>query len=317
MFHDPPHPPYPPKNIVVVLGPTASGKTDLGVALAQHMGGEIISADSRQVYRGLDIGAGKDLDAYVIHGKPVPYHLIDVVSLDREYSVFDFQQACFRKVEDLHTRRRLPILVGGTGLYLESVLQPFPMVRVPENPALRENLSHLSDAELTAHLRSLKPQLHNTTDLETRDRLIRAIEIETHARDHPPPTPPALHPVILGTRWDPDELRRRIRTRLEARMEQGLVREVEELHQSGVSWSRLETLGLEYRFVALFLQGTLPDRNTLLDRLHRAICKFAKRQRTWFRRMERQGYEIHWVDRNRFEHALQIVSRYRFHSLSS
>ena len=294
-------------NALVVLGPTASGKTHLGVRLAQGLGGEIISADSRQVYRGLDIGSGKDLSEYEIDGQRIPYHLIDIVDLDHEFSVFDYQKRFFQVFRELEARGILPVIVGGTGLYLEAVLKGYRMVEVPEDPVLRAELAALSDEELVVRLKSLKPRLHNTTDLVTRERLIRAIEIAHHSSIRDPEPLPEVKAVILGARWPREELRRRIRERLIERLEQGMVEEVRRLEAQGVSWERLEQLGLEYRYIAQFLQGKICNKNDLVQKLHSAICKFAKRQETWFRRMERNGTVIHWIPRAGFAAALQVI----------
>jgi len=298
---------FNPHNAVVVLGATASGKTRLGVRLADALGGEIVSADSRQVYCGLDLGAGKDLSEYAVDGRSIPYHLIDIVDLDDEFSVFDYQQRFFEVFAELRARHVLPVVVGGTGLYLEAVLKGYKMVAVPEDPAFRAELAHLSDDELAARLRAVKPRLHNTTDLVDRHRLVRAIEIARYSRAHPPEPLPELEALVLGARWPRDKLRERIRERLVARLAAGMLDEVEALHERGVAWARLEQLGLEYRYVAQFLQGTIQNRNDLVQKLHSAICKFAKRQDTWFRRMERNGTAIHWIPEADFDAAMQIV----------
>jgi tRNA dimethylallyltransferase len=232
------------KNLVVVLGPTASGKTRLGVELARELGGEIVSADSRQVYRGLDIGAGKDLDEYSSGGSPVAYHLIDIVDLDSEFSVFEYQQRFFSVFEDLLARTVLPIVVGGSGLYLEAVLNGYRMVDVPADPVLRADLEPLSQEALVDRLQALR-RVHNTTDLEDRDRLVRAIE--QYSEQHEPEPGPEIRPVVLGVRWDREVLRGRIRKRLGERLEEGLIDEVQSLREAGVSWEKLSFLGLEYR----------------------------------------------------------------------
>jgi tRNA dimethylallyltransferase len=299
-----------PYNTLVVLGPTASGKTRLGARLAHALGGEIVSVDSRQVYRGLDIGSGKDLDDYVVDGHAVPYHLVDIVDLDQEFNVFAYQRAFFRAFEELRGRGVLPVAVGGTGLYLDAVLCGYRMVEAPENPVLRAALDEQATEELAERLRQIKPALHNTTDLTDRARLIRALEIAEHARDHVPPPAPEIQALVLGTRWDRGELRRRIAARLKARLDAGLIGEVERLHAQGYGWERLELLGLEYRFVAQFLQGQIRNRNDLFQKLNAAIAQFAKRQDTWFRRMERQGTRIHWIDRADFDAALAVVRAY-------
>jgi tRNA dimethylallyltransferase len=297
----------PTTNLLVVLGPTASGKTRLGVDLAREFDGEIVSADSRQVYRGLDIGAGKDLDEYSAGGAPVSHHLIDIVDLDTEFSVFDFQKLFFEVFIRLTARRVLPIVVGGTGLYLEAALSGHQMVEVPRDPDLRAELESMSHDELVIRLRSLRP-IHNTTDLVDRDRLVRAIEIARFEATCEPRPGPRRHPLVVGVRWDRHELRKRIRERLDDRLHHGLIEEVQRLHQAGVSWDKLDFLGLEYRFVANFLRGRIKNRNDLRQKLASAICSFAKRQETWFRRMERRGTTIHWIDRGDPDRARQIVA---------
>ena len=280
-------------NLLVVLGPTASGKTRLGVGLARALDGEIISADSRQVFRGMDLGTGKDLAEY----GEVPHHLIDILDAGEEFSVFGFQRLFFEAFGDIRGRGRLPILVGGTGLYLDAVLRGYRMVEVPENPALRAELASLSDAQLAARLKGLRPQQHNTTDLAERERLVRAIEIalgEDEAAAKLPPLP-ALKPLIFGLSWERGELRRRITARLKERLAGGMIEEVAALHAAGVPWERLEYYGLEYRFIAQHLQGRL-NKNDMTQKLAGAIHDFAKRQETWFRRMERQGVKIHWLE---------------------
>jgi tRNA dimethylallyltransferase len=297
----------PKTNTLVVLGPTASGKTTLGVALAHGLGGEILSADSRQVYRGLDIGSGKDLEEYEVDGTAIPYHLIDMVGLEEEFNVFAYQKAFFTAFEDLRARKKLPVVVGGTGLYLEAVLSGYTMVDAPENPQLRAELATLSDDELLTRLLTLKPKQHNRTDSEDRERLVRAIEIATHAQTHKPEPGPEITPLVLGTAWDRPVLRRRIAARLKQRLDEGMIAEVEALHGAGHSWERLELLGLEYRFVAQFLQGHIKSHNDLFQKLNAAIAQFAKRQETWFRRMEKRGTEIHWIPEADLGAALDVI----------
>ena len=296
------------KNCIVVLGPTASGKTALGVRLAHALGGEVISADSRQVYRGLDIGSGKDLAEYVVNGRPVRYHLIDVADLDREFSVFEYQRSFFEAFQGLVDGNALPVVVGGTGMYIEAVLRGYRMVEAPENPELRGELAALSDEELEAQLRSLKTDLHNVTDLGDRDRTVRAIEIAVHSLGHEPEPGPEVRPLILGTRWDREVLHKRIGQRLKERLDAGLVEEVEGLLASGVDSGKLRSLGLEYRFVADYLEGTIKNRNDLFQKLNGAIRNFAKRQETWFRRMERNGTEIAWIREGEAGAALRMAA---------
>lgn len=294
-------------NTLVVLGPTASGKTRLGVQLAAHLGGEILSADSRQVYRGLDIGSGKDLDEYKLDGSSVPYHLIDIADLNVEFSVFHFQRAFFEVFEALRARGTLPVVVGGTGLYLDAVLRGYRFAEVPENPELRASLAALDGEALMARLLRIKPSTHNTTDLADPTRTIRAIEIAEYERTHPPEPTPEVRALLIGTLWPREELRQRIALRLKERLEHGLIEEVDALHARGYSWERLDLLGLEYRYVSQFLRGEIKSKNDLRQKLGAAINQFAKRQDTWFRRMERQGFRIHWVERADFAAAFRVL----------
>jgi len=280
-------------NLLVVLGPTASGKTHLAVQAARQLNGEIISADSRQVYRGLDIGSGKDLEEY----GTTPYHLIDVVDPGYEFSLFDFAQTFSSAFDEISGRNRLPILAGGTGLYLDAILQGYELVSVAENRALRQELEPLTMEALQVRLQELRSEQHNTSDLEDRARLIRAIEIAEGEKqaEAQPLCLPQLTPQVFGLRWPRELLRKRITRRLRERLDHGLIEEVANLHAAGVSWETLDYYGLEYRFVAHHLQGQL-NRNDLFQKLNSAIHQFAKRQETWFRRMERQGVAIHWLN---------------------
>jgi tRNA dimethylallyltransferase len=296
---------------IVILGPTASGKTRLGVGVAREVGGEIISADSRQVYRGMDIGTGKDLDEY----GETPYHLIDLLDPGEEFNVFRFQRLCFAAMDEIRGRGRVPVIVGGTGLYLDAVLRGYRMVEAPEDPGLRAELACLSREELASRLLALNPRLHNTTDLLDRERLARAIEIAEYERNHEPEPLPGFQPLVFGVRWERSMLRRRITARLRARLDTGLIDEVERLHREGVSYETLDFYGLEYRFVARHLQGEL-TRNDLFQKLNSSIHDFAKRQETWFRRMERQGVGIHWLDGagEPLEEALRVLRQEDFPS---
>jgi len=294
-------------NLLMVLGPTASGKTRLGVELARQLGGEIVSADSRQVYRGLDIGAGKDLAEYSIGGPPVPYHLIDIVDLDVEFSVFDFQRRFFEVFDELEASGTLPIVVGGSGLYLESILSKSRMVEVPEDAGLRAELEGETTERLIERLCGLRT-VHNRTDLEDRGRLVRAIEIAQFSAKHELEPSPEITALVLGIRWDRRVLRDRIGKRLAERMREGLIDEVQRLHDAGVPWEKLEFLGLEYRFVSDFLRGLIKNQNDLQQKLASAIRAFAKRQDTWFRRMERKGTEIHWIEGGDLEMARRVLA---------
>ena len=280
-------------NLVVVLGPTASGKTSLGVALAEHFNGEIISADSRQVYRGMDIGSGKDLDEY----GEIPHHLIDIVDPGYEFNVFEFQQRFNDAFLSIQNNNHLPFLVGGTGLYLASVLNGYQFTEVPNNQPLRDMLEPKSHDELVEYLKKLTPNLHNTTDLLERDRLVRAIEIAEADKvaTQPSIVLPEITPRIFGIQWEREKLKQRITLRLKQRLNEGLVEEVEALHNNGVSWESLHFYGLEYRFIAAYLQGEL-TKNDMVQKLNSAIHTFSKQQTKWFRRMARKGTDIIWLD---------------------
>ena len=291
----------PHYNCAVVLGATATGKTALAVKLAHAKHGEIISADSRQVYCGLDLGTGKDLQEY----GSIPYHLIDVCDLSREFTVFHFQQEVYRIFPQLVEKGSLPIIAGGTGLYLDAILRGYELIPVPEDPALRQVLATKTLPELQDMLIALKPDIHNKTDLEQPDRLVRAIEIARYRQEHPESAAVHLHsvppikPKIYGISFERSALRERIRRRLIARIDAGMIEETEQIHAQGYSWERLESLGLEYRFTAQYLQGKIESKEVYIEQLYRAIGQFAKRQETWFRRMERNGIEIEWIDGNK------------------
>ena len=285
-------------NLIVLLGPTASGKTRLAARLAAELRTELISADSRQVYRGMDIGTGKDLSEYVVDGAPVPFHLIDVAEPGHLFSVFEFQQRFYRCFREISGRGRMPILVGGTGLYIESVLREYRMLPVPEDASLRGELAGKSMEELAAMLLHLNPAIHNTTDLTGRERLVRAIEIALHTARNGSQDAierPDIVPLVIGIRWDRAVLRERITRRLEERLGQGMIEEVRRLRDEGVPWERLDEMGLEYRYVSLYLRGELAFEE-MVRTLNIRIHQFAKRQDTWFRGMERRGIAIRWIE---------------------
>lgn len=285
-------------NLLSVIGPTACGKTTLAVRLAGEFGGEVISADSRQVYKGMDIGTGKDLDEYVWQGKPVRCHLIDVVGAGYKYNVFEYQKDFLRVWEDCRERHVFPVLCGGSGLYVEAVLKAYKLLAVPVNEALRESLNGKSLEELTAILSTYK-KMHNTTDVDTVKRAVRAIEIEEYYRTHPMEERhfPELRPLIVGVEVDREVRRRRITERLHLRLKNGMVEEVEKLLGSGIPAEDLIYYGLEYKYITLYLTGKM-DYGTMTEQLNVAIHQFAKRQMTWFRKMEREGMKIHWIDGN-------------------
>ena len=283
-------------DIITILGPTASGKTSLATRLALMMGNaEIISADSRQVYRGMDIGTGKDLADYEIEGVSIPYHLIDIADAGEKYNLFQFQQDFWNAYNDIRSRGKFPILCGGTGLYIESVLKSYKMVPVPENPQLRQELEGRSLEELTELLSTYK-SLHNTTDVDTPKRAIRAIEIQQYYREHKIDERefPSLRSLTIGVNIDRNLRRQKITQRLHDRMQQGMLQEVEGLLRH-VPAEDLMYYGLEYKYLTLCCLGQL-TREEMLRQLETAIHQFAKRQMTWFRGMERRGTPIIWQD---------------------
>ena len=282
-------------DLITVLGPTASGKTAFASTLAATIGGEILSADSRQVYRGMDIGTGKDLNDYEIDGKHIPYHLIDIVDAGYKYNVFEFQTDFLKAYNTVTSRGNMPIMCGGTGLYLESILKGYRLIPVPENPELRESLQGKTLSELTEILKGYK-SLHNTTDVDTTKRAIRAIEIEEYYKQHAIEANsfPNINSLIVGIDISRELRRERITNRLKARLEEGMIAEVERLLQSGISAEDLIYYGLEYKYVTLYLTGKLEYRY-MVQELEVAIHQFAKRQMTWFRGMERRGLHIEWL----------------------
>lgn len=283
-------------HLLAVIGPTASGKTAFAVRLALALGGEVISADSRQVYRGMDIGTGKDLEEYVVEGQQVPCHLVDIVEAGYKYNVFEYQADFLRVWEDCRRRGVVPVLCGGSGLYVEAVLKGYKLLAVPVNEELRASLEGMPLPELAARLATYK-KLHNTTEIDTPKRAIRAIEIEEYYRTHPYEEKdfPQLRPLIVGVEVSREVRRERITRRLHERLEQGMVEEVRQLLDSGVAPEDLIYYGLEYKYLTLYLTGKL-SYDAMVEQLNVAIHQFAKRQMTWFRKMEREGFEIRWLD---------------------
>ena len=283
-------------DLITILGPTASGKTPLAAALASRLDSEIISADSRQVYRGMDLGTGKDLADYTVAGKTIPYHLIDIVDPGYKYNVFEYQRDFLQAYQSVRERGKLPILCGGTGLYLEAVLKGYRLIPVPENPELRNRLSDKSLDELTRILSSYK-KLHNSTDVDTVKRAIRAIEIEEYylTQDVEERSFPTINSLIIGVDIDRELRREKITRRLKQRLDEGMVDEVRQLIAGGVSPDDLIYCGLEYKYLTLYAIGELTFEE-MFHQLEIAIHQFAKRQMTWFRGMERRGFTIHWID---------------------
>ena len=284
-------------DMLAIVGPTASGKTSLAVDVALSVSGaEIISADSRQVYRGMDIGTGKDLDEYVRGGVVVPSHLLDIVDAGEKYNLFEFQRDFLAVYDDVKERAAFPIVCGGSGLYVESVLKGYRLLPVPENPALRESLEEKSLEELTAILSQYKT-LHNNTDTDTKKRAIRAIEIEEYYRACPVEERsfPQINCLTVGVDVDREVRRGRITRRLHERLENGMVDEVRGLLESGIKPEQLVYYGLEYKYLTQYIIGEL-SYDEMVKGLEIAIHQFAKRQMTWFRGMEKRGVYIHWID---------------------
>ena len=285
----------PDYDIITILGPTASGKTPFAAALAYELNSEIISADSRQIYRQMDLGTGKDLADYTVNGRAIPYHLIDIAEPGYKYNVFEYQRDFLAAYEDIRQRGLLPILCGGTGMYLESVLKGYKLMPVPENPELRARLANCSLEELTRQLSQYKT-LHNSTDVDTVKRAIRAIEIEEYYAAHPVPERefPSLKSLIIGVDIDRELRREKITRRLKQRLDEGMVDEVRKLIEQGIRPDDLIYYGLEYKYLTLYVTGQLTF-DEMFRGLEIAIHQFAKRQMTWFRGMERRGFTIHWV----------------------
>ena len=283
-------------DLITILGPTASGKTPLAAALADRLHTEIISGDSRQVYRRMDLGTGKDLVDYVVDGRPVPYHLIDIVEPGYKYNVFEYQRDFLKAYEEITSKGKLPILCGGTGMYIESVLKGYRLLPVPENPELRASLEGKSLEELTHILEGYK-KLHNSTDVDTAKRAIRAIEIEEYYKQQPPEYRefPSLKSLIVGVDIDRELRREKITRRLKQRLDEGMVEEVRGLLEEGIPAENLIYYGLEYKFLTQYAIGELTF-DEMFNQLETAIHQFAKRQMTWFRGMERRGFKIHWLD---------------------
>ena len=289
------------QKMITILGPTASGKTSVAAALALRTGGEIISADSRQVYRRMDIGTGKDLADYTIGDVHIPYHLIDIAEPGTKYNLFQYQQDFHTAYNDIRSRGKLPILCGGTGLYIEAVLGGYSLSPVPQNQKLRESLEGKSLDQLTQMLVQLKQKngsnMHNRTDVDTAQRAIRAIEIETYNLEHPTPERqmPPVDSLVIGINIDRELRRQKITRRLKARLDEGMCDEIRSLIDGGVNPDDLIYYGLEYKFVTEYVVGRT-SYDEMFRQLEIAIHQFAKRQMTWFRGMERRGYTIHWID---------------------
>lgn len=296
-------------NLITILGPTAAGKTQLAALLANHFNGEIISADSRQVYRYMNIGTGKDLSDYIVNGKQIVYHLIDIANPQEEFNLFRFKQLFIQKYHEISQSGKIPFLVGGTGMYLSSVIQNYNLKIAERSEERLHQLKNLSTEELIDILRSGKIKLHNTTDLIDRDRIIEAIIISES--DNPGIQGEKINSLNIGIKFSRDVIKTRITERLKKRLNEGMIEEVEQLINSGLSYEKLVFFGLEYKFIAMYLKSEL-SYNDMFQKLNSAIHNFAKRQMTWYRKMEREGVQIFWVDGNDFNAANKIIEQYYF-----
>ncbi|MBQ1884447.1 MAG: tRNA (adenosine(37)-N6)-dimethylallyltransferase MiaA [Bacteroidales bacterium] len=301
-------------NLITVLGPTAGGKTSFAAHLAAALNTEIISADSRQIYRGMDLGTGKDIADYTVEGQTIPYHLIDILPAGTKYNVFEYQREFFKAFEKIFAKGKTPILCGGTGLYIESAIRNYQLIDVPANPSLRKSLEKYSLDELKNMLAAMRT-LHNNTDTDTKKRAIRAIEIETFIKENPKVVPsyPKINSLIFGIKNPRALEREKIRIRLQQRLDDGMIDEIKRLMDSGISADDLIYYGLEYKYVTLYVTGQLKYEE-MFEQLYIAICQFAKRQMTWFRRMERLGMYIYWIDgqldmERKINFALELLRR--------
>jgi len=302
-------------NVVVITGPTASGKTAFSALLASALHGEVVSADSRQVYRRMNIGTGKDYSDYLVDDVQIPYHLIDIVEPGYKYNVYEYQRDFLSVYTDMLKRGVMPVICGGSGLYLESILRGYKLIRVPVNSELRAELADKSLSELAEILSGYK-KLHNTTDIDTPKRAIRAIEIEEYYlhKGADADSFPEIDALVIGIKYDRDTRRNRISSRLETRLQSGMVEEVKKLLDSGISADDLIYYGLEYKFITMYLKDEI-SYDEMKRRLETAIHQFAKRQMTWFRGMERRGIPIHWIDgrldnQEKLDLALKQINQY-------
>ena len=300
-------------DLLVVLGPTATGKTKLAVNIAADLNGEIISVDSRQVYKGMDIGTGKDLEEYKLKGKTIPYHLIDIVNPNEEYNVFHFKKDFQTIFPKLLRKRKLPILCGGTGFYIKAILMDFQLPNTTPNFTLRKELETWEREELIKELNHMSPDASQHKNLETKRRIIRAIEIELSGNKInlekdtiPKAMSKVTNPLVLGIKYPREIIRERITNRLHERLDQGMIQEVESLLENNITYERLEQLGLEYRFISYYLLGKL-SQDTMIEKLNIAIHQFAKRQMTFFRNIEKNGIKITWIPEGKLDIALEMI----------
>ncbi len=291
------------EKIIVILGPTASGKTKLAAKLASEFNGEIISADSRQVYKGMDIGTGKDFEDYIVNDNKIRYHLIDIIDPTEEFNLYQFKKYFIRIFDEIVQRKKQAFLVGGSGLYLSSVIQNYELKEAENNENDIFKLSEMNIDELKEILFGLRANNHNTTDLIDKDRTIKAI---LAAKAEKNILNKKFISVVIGIKLEKDEIKTRISQRLEKRLKSGMIEEVTKLINSGVSLQKLLFFGLEYKFIALYLRNEL-SYDEMFMKLNQAINKFAKRQATWFRKMEKEGIKINWIDGGDYEQARSII----------
>ena len=298
------------KNLIVILGSTATGKTRLAIQLADELGGEIISADSRQVYRGMDIGTGKDLEEYELNGHSIPYHLIDIADPMEEYNVAQFQKDFYRVFSEIKGRKKLPILCGGTGFYIKAVLMAFELPVVGPNKNLRHKLENWILEDLIQELENISPGASVNTPVDTKRRVIRAIEVEMNRGKTKEkiriPRAIIKNPIVLGVEYPRQVIRERITIRLNERLGNGMIEEVESLLQNDVTHERLCSLGLEYRFISKYIQGEI-TREEITTQLNTAIHRFAKKQMTFFRNIEKNGIKINWIPEGNLSLALKLI----------
>lgn len=293
-------------NLITILGPTAVGKTRLAALLADRFNGEIISADSRQVYKGMNLGTGKDLEDYEVNGIIVPYHLIDVIDPGEEYNLFLFNKSFYESFDEINLRNKTPFLVGGTGLYLHSILNNYSLNKAEFGKERKNELDKQSAEELTAYLKEINPVLHNTTDLLVKERIIRAILIAEAEGSQKIDDRTKINSLTIGVKLERQEIKNRITARLKKRLQNGMIEEVKRMIENGITYERLDLFGLEYKFIGRFLKGDL-NYNDMYQKLNSAIHAFAKRQMTWFRKMEREGVKIHWIEGQDLSSAGEII----------
>ena len=297
-------------NLITILGPTATGKTKLAAQLANKFNGEIISADSRQVYKGMDIGTGKDLSDYLVDGNKIPYHLIDIVNPQAEFNLYLFITHFKDAFKQIISKNKKPFLTGGTGLYISSVIQDYKIKKADFNESNIAKLSTLPVEELRSLLLKLKTKHHNKTDLEDKDRIIKAILV-AESEGEALLSDIKVNPLVIGVKFERGEIKKKITERLNKRLNEGMIGEVKKLIDSGMTYERLLQLGLEYKFIALYLKGEL-SYEEMFQKLNSAISAFAKRQMTWFRKMEREGVKINWIDNTDFNRAEELISEHNF-----